>query len=97
MSAVVAWSAFGLFKSAVDLSLDGVPEGVDRPAVEAWLRGLPCVTDLHDLHIWALGTKFIALSVHLVMPGGCPSDTFLEIDCPRSRSPVWDCARNVPS
>jgi cobalt-zinc-cadmium efflux system protein len=78
VSAVIAWSAFGLFKSAIHLSLDGVPEGVDRAAVEKWLRALPGVGDLHDLHIWALSTTSNALTVHLVMPKGCPSDPFLE-------------------
>lgn len=78
VSAVIAWSAFGLFKSALHLSLDGVPAGVDLPAVEAWLRTLPGVTDLHDLHIWALSTTSNALTVHLVMPNGSPSDAFLE-------------------
>jgi cobalt-zinc-cadmium efflux system protein len=51
---------------------------VDRAAVEAWLRALPGVADLHDLHIWALSTTSTALTVHLVMPGGCASDAFLE-------------------
>jgi cobalt-zinc-cadmium efflux system protein len=78
VSAVIAWSAFGLFRSAIHLSLDGVPEAVDRAAVEAWLRALPGVADLHDLHIWALSTTSTALTVHLVMPGGCASDAFLE-------------------
>jgi cobalt-zinc-cadmium efflux system protein len=77
VSAVIAWSAFGLFKSAIHLSLDGVPESVDRVAVERWLRALPGVTDLHDLHIWALSTTSNALTAHLVMPDGCPSDAFL--------------------
>lgn len=74
---VIAWSAFGLFKSAVHLSLDGVPDGVDRPAVEAWLRAVPGVVDLHDLHIWALSTTSIALTVHLVVPGWHPDDALL--------------------
>jgi cobalt-zinc-cadmium efflux system protein len=78
VSAVIAWSAFGLFRSAIHLSLDGVPEAVDRAAVEARLRALPGVADLHDLHIWALSTTSTALTVHLVMPGGCASDAFLE-------------------
>jgi cobalt-zinc-cadmium efflux system protein len=75
---VIAWSAFGLFKSAVHLSLDGVPRGIDRAAVERWLRALPGVADLHDLHIWAISTTSTALTAHLVMPGGCPGDRFLE-------------------
>lgn len=78
VSAVIGWSAFGIFKSAIHLSLDGVPEGVDLTAVEAWLRALPGVVGLHDLHIWALSTTSNALTVHLVMPGGCPNDAFLE-------------------
>jgi cobalt-zinc-cadmium efflux system protein len=78
VSALIAWSAFGLFKSAIHLSLDGVPEGLDRAAVETWLRALPGVVDLHDLHIWALSTTSNALTVHLVMPDGCPNDAFLD-------------------
>jgi cobalt-zinc-cadmium efflux system protein len=78
IAAVVAWSAFGLFKSAVHLSLDGVPHGVQLKAVEAWLRTLTGVVDLHDLHIWALSTTLNALTVHLVMPAGQPNDAFLE-------------------
>ncbi len=75
VSAVIAWSAVGLFKSAVHLSLDGVPLGVDLSAVERWLRTLPGVVDLHDLHIWVLSTTANALTVHLMMPGGCPNRT----------------------
>ncbi len=78
VSAVIGWSAFRLFKSAIHLSLDGVPEGIDLNAIEAWLRALPGVADLHDLHIWALSTTSNALTVHLVMPDGSPSDAFFE-------------------
>lgn len=78
VSAVVAWSAFALVKSAIHLSLDGVPDGVSRGAIEAWLRALPGVVDLHDLHIWALSTTLYALTVHLVIPGGRADDAFLE-------------------
>ncbi|MFW6099939.1 MAG: cation transporter, partial [Bacteroidota bacterium] len=34
------------------------------------------VEDIHDLHVWAISTTQIALSVHLVIPGGC-DDKFL--------------------
>ncbi len=35
------------------------------------------MTDLHDLHIWAMSTTDTALTAHLVMPDGVPSDAFL--------------------
>jgi cobalt-zinc-cadmium efflux system protein len=78
VSAVIAWSAFRLFKTALHLSLDGIPEGVDLSAIRVWLCALPGVVDLHDLHIWALSTTSNALTVHLVMLDGCPGDAFLE-------------------
>ena len=77
VSAVIAWSAFGLLKSALHLSLDGVPETIDKRAVEDWLTKQPGVASLHDLHIWPLSTTTPALTVHLVMPDGSPSDAFL--------------------
>ena len=79
VSAVIAWSAFGLLKSALHLSLDGVPEKIDKRAVEDWLTKQPGVASVHDLHIWPLSTTTTALTVHLVMPEGSPGDAFLDI------------------
>jgi cobalt-zinc-cadmium efflux system protein len=42
--------------------------------VEGFLRGQSGVADLHDLHIWPLGTTEAALTAHLVMPAGHPGD-----------------------
>ena len=78
VSAVVAWSAFRLLRSAVHLSLDGVPESIDKLAVEAWLIEQPGIASVHDLHIWALSTTATALTAHIVMPEESPGDSFLE-------------------
>jgi cobalt-zinc-cadmium efflux system protein len=78
VSAVIAWSAFGLLRSALHLSLDGVPENIDKHAVEEWLTKRPGVASIHDLHIWALSTTATALTVHVVMPFGSPGDAFLD-------------------
>jgi cobalt-zinc-cadmium efflux system protein len=47
--------------------LDAVPDHIDPAAVLAYLQGVPAVTDVHDLHIWALSTTETALTVHLVL------------------------------
>lgn len=78
VSFVIAWTAFGLLKASVGLSMDGVPSSLDKPAVDAWLRSRPGVSAIHDLHIWSLSTTSTALTAHLVMPGGHPGDTFLD-------------------
>lgn len=78
VSLFIAWTAFGLLRSALGLSLDAVPPSVDRGRLEAWLRDRPGVATIHDLHIWPLSTTSVALSAHLVMPRGHPGDRFLE-------------------
>lgn len=78
VSAIIAWTAFGLMRSSFILALDAVPASVDRQAVAEWLEKRPGVTAVHDLHIWPLSTTTAALTTHLVMPGGHPGDVFLD-------------------
>ena len=75
---VIIAGTWSLFRQSLHLLFDGVPEGVVLAEVDAMLRALPGVADVHDLHVWGMSTTDIALSVHLVMPGGHPGDAFLE-------------------
>jgi cobalt-zinc-cadmium efflux system protein len=63
--AVILYSSYHLLINSVNLSLDAVPENIDLKAIREYLASLPEVTDVHDLHIWALGTTTSALTVHL--------------------------------
>jgi cobalt-zinc-cadmium efflux system protein len=78
VSLLIGWSSTGLLRSATRLMFDGAPAHVSRARVEECLRAQNGVRDLHDLHIWALSTTTTAMTVHLVMPGGHPGDSFLE-------------------
>lgn len=78
VSVVIAWTAFGLLRSSVGSSLDAVPSAVDAQAVSDWLQSRAGVAAVHDLHIWSLSTTSVALTAHLVMPGGHPGDTSLD-------------------
>jgi cobalt-zinc-cadmium efflux system protein len=78
IAAAVAWSSFGLFKSALHMSLSGVPDKIEFAHVEEWLRARPGVTAVHDLHVWPLSTTATALTAHLVMPSGHPGDAALD-------------------
>ena len=66
--AVILMSTWGLLRDSVHLSLDGVPSGVNSSAVLTYLADQRGVTDVHDLHIWALSTTSVALTAHLVVP-----------------------------
>jgi cobalt-zinc-cadmium efflux system protein len=75
--AIIVWSTWGLLKDSVRMSLAAVPQAIDASGVSAYLRQLPGVTELHDLHIWPVSTTETALTCHLVMPDGHPGDRFL--------------------
>ena len=75
---IIIVGTWSLFRQSLNLLFDGVPEGVDFAAVDAWLRQQPGVEAVHDLHIWAMSTTEIALTAHLVMPAGHPGDAFFE-------------------
>ncbi len=65
---VILVSTWGLLRDSVHLSLDGVPSSVNSKAVLSFLAAQRGVTDVHDLHIWALSTTSVALTAHLVVP-----------------------------
>jgi len=75
---VIVVGTWGLLRESMRLVLSAVPENIDNAAIEAYLCQLDGVTDCHDLHIWGLSTTETALTVHLVMPNGCPNDTFID-------------------
>ncbi len=77
IAAVILWGTWDLFKQSLHMLFDGVPAHIDPQAVHACLAALPGVTQVHDLHIWAMGTAHVALTAHLVIPQGQSDDAFL--------------------
>ena len=81
IAGVILLSTWRLLRDSLDLALDKVPAGVDAERVQAFLAGLPGVTDVHDLHIWPLSTTTTAMTAHLVRPQGNIEDAFLRRAC----------------
>jgi cobalt-zinc-cadmium efflux system protein len=77
INAVVVWATWGLLHDALDMSMAAAPSDIDPAKVRLFLAGQPGVESVHDLHIWPLSTTEIALTCHLMMPGGHPGDAFL--------------------
>ena len=77
---VVLVSGWGLARDSVNLALDAVPRGIELVEVREFLRTLDGVSEVHDLHIWAMSTNETALTAHLVRPGG-HDDAFLHHVC----------------
>ena len=74
---IILISTWSLLRDSIHLSLDAVPAGVNSTAVMSFLSGQRGVTDVHDLHIWALSTTSVALTAHLVVPDPEAEDALL--------------------
>jgi cobalt-zinc-cadmium efflux system protein len=64
---VIVIGTWDLFKQSLHLLFDGVPEGIDPEAVRKLLLGLPGVLDVHDRHVWVMGTADVALTAHVIL------------------------------
>ena len=80
ISAVVLASSWGLARDSINLALDGVPRGIALAEVRGYLKQIDGVTEVHDLHVWAMSTNETALTAHLVRPRGS-DDSFLHGVC----------------
>ncbi|MGE5208709.1 MAG: cation transporter, partial [Alphaproteobacteria bacterium] len=74
---VIAISTWGLLRDSANLAVDAVPEGIDPEAVRSYLQQQAGITEVHDLHIWAMSTTETALTAHLVKPERGNEDAFL--------------------
>ncbi|MDE8344853.1 MAG: cation diffusion facilitator family transporter [Acidocella sp.] len=77
VSGVIVMGTWSLLRDSMSLALDAVPPGVNAAKVDAFLRALPGVTTIHDLHIWGMSTTETALTAHLVRPGAGLDDDLL--------------------
>lgn len=65
---IILVGTWGLLRDSTRLILDAIPRHIDQQGIQQYLQKLPGVKTVHDLHIWGLSTKEVALTVHLIMP-----------------------------
>lgn len=75
---VVVYGTWGLLRESMELALNAVPAHIDVAEIDAYLRALAGIADIHDLHVWGMSTTESALTVHLVVPEGYPGDAFMD-------------------
>lgn len=81
IAVVIVIGTWALLRESVDLALDAAPSGLDVQAVRAWLLAQPGVTEVHDLHVWAMSTTETAMTAHVTRPDNADGDAFLHAAC----------------
>jgi cobalt-zinc-cadmium efflux system protein len=73
IGALILWSAFGILRETLNILLEGTPRGMSLSAVGDAIRGIDGVKDVHDLHVWSIGSETHALSCHIAIDDIPPS------------------------
>ena len=74
---IILIGTWSLLRDSMNLAMDSVPEGIDIAGIREYLTGLDNVSQIHDLHVWALSTTEVALSVHLILVDDSLKNNFL--------------------
>jgi cobalt-zinc-cadmium efflux system protein len=70
---LILWSGFGIVRETLNILLEGTPRGIKLEQVEAAMREIDGVNDVHDLHVWNIGSETRALSCHISIADIPPS------------------------
>ncbi len=74
---VILAGTWPLLRDSVNLAIDSVPRGIDILGIRDYLASLENVAQIHDLHVWAMSTTEVALSVHLIISDDSWDNNFL--------------------
>jgi cobalt-zinc-cadmium efflux system protein len=72
---LIVWTAWDIFKDSLNILLEGLPKGLKLADVTTEICCVPGVIDVHDLHIWSLGSEARAMSCHVLIEDMPPSES----------------------
>jgi cobalt-zinc-cadmium efflux system protein len=62
---LIVWSSLGIIKETLNILLEGTPRGMSVELIVSGLRAISGVNDVHDVHVWSIGSDSHALSCHV--------------------------------
>jgi len=65
IAGLILWSALGIVSDSINILMESLPKGMSLESVAAAMLRVEGVKEVHDVHIWCLGSKSLALSCHV--------------------------------
>ena len=72
---LILWSSWGIIRETLNILLEGTPRGMKLERIAERIRGIEGVNEVHDLHVWSLGSESHALSCHIAIADIPPSES----------------------
>jgi cobalt-zinc-cadmium efflux system protein len=80
IAALILWSSIAIVRETLNILLEGTPRGISLIDIRTTLAGIDGVEDVHDLHVWSLGSNTHALASHVIIADIPPSESNLILD-----------------
>lgn len=75
IAALILWSSLSIVRETLNILLEGTPRGISLPDIRETLCAISGVEDVHDLHVWSLGSQTHALASHVTIADIPPSES----------------------
>lgn len=75
IAAMIVWTAWDIIRESLNVLLEGLPRGMSLLEITRTLAAVEGVVDVHDLHVWSLGSDAHALSCHVLIEDMPPSES----------------------
>ena len=80
IAALILWSSYGIVKETLNILLEGTPRGLSLAEIRTRMEEVEGVEDVHDLHVWSLGSQTHALASHILIADIPPSESALILE-----------------
>ena len=75
IAALILWTSFDIVRETLNILLEGTPRGVQLNEIRSGMEAIEGVVNVHDLHVWSLGSHSHALACHVTIADIPPSES----------------------
>ena len=77
IATMILWSSWGIVRETLNILLEGTPHNLALEEIRTSMQAVAGVEDVHDLHVWNLGSNSVALASHVTVR--CHADGDLKL------------------
>ena len=75
IAALILWSSIDIVRETLNILLEGTPRGLSLAEIRSGMQQVEGVVNVHDLHVWCLGSQSCALACHVTIADIPPSES----------------------
>jgi len=75
IAALILWTSADILRETFNILLEGTPRGVSLNEIRSGMEAVEGVVNVHDLHVWSLGSDSSALACHVTIADIPPSES----------------------